>query len=155
MSDKFSPPAQIVHLAPGAQAAINGALVSVREACTLEVAPGAYVYTGRSLWPSGDDLRGPREELYFSLLECGSHEESFADERVRLFGLVNEVAARDPNLETQRECARCVAALMSGDAKAAVECAARLASSGMGADPVQSDPVSLALDRRRPARSQI
>ncbi|MEM6585261.1 MAG: hypothetical protein AAF692_05860 [Pseudomonadota bacterium] len=151
MSDKFSPPAQIVHLAPGAQAAINGALVSAREACTLEVAPGAYVHTGRSLWPSGDDVRGPREELYFSLLECGPHAERFEDERVRLFGLVNEVAARDPAHEIQRECARCVAALMSGDAKAAVECAARLASSGTSGHSAPSDPVNPAPDRRHSA----
>ena len=155
MSDKFSPPAQIVHLAPGAQAAINGALVSAREACTLEVAPGAYVHTGRARWPSGDDLRGPREELYFSLLECGPHAERFEDERVRLFGLVNEVAARDPSLKTQRECARCVAALMLGDAKVAVECAARLASSVSSGHPAPSDPVNPAHFLRHSARSEI
>ena len=102
MSQEFSPPPQVLHLPAGSQAVINGALVSVRENCTLEVASGAYVQTGRALWPSGEALQAPRDELYFSLLDCGADEERFEAERLRLFGLLSEVAVYDRIFVNQR-----------------------------------------------------
>ncbi|MEM7690035.1 MAG: hypothetical protein AAF291_13525 [Pseudomonadota bacterium] len=125
------PPPQTLHLAPGARAVINGAVVSAREACTLEVGPGAYVLTGRALWPSPDAPRNPRDELYFSLLDCGGDEERFFAERFRLFSLLSEVVTQDAAFEHQRECAHCAAALLGGDPKRAVQCAAHLASNGI------------------------
>jgi hypothetical protein len=122
---------RIVHLAAGAQAVINGALVCAREACTLEVGSGAYVLTGRPLWPSRDALRNPCDELYFSLLDCSADETRFLSERFRLFGLLSEVVARDRSYDGQRECSQCAAALMTGDRHAAVESAARMASRGL------------------------
>jgi len=125
------PPSQTVHLVAGAQAVINGALVSARQACTLEVGAGAYVLTGKALWPTPSQLRNPRDELYFSLLDCSASEERLNSERFRLFGLLGEVVASDRTYEGQRECAQCAAALMSGDAKAAIQSAARMASNNL------------------------
>ena len=122
---------QTVHLGPGAQAVINGALVCAREACTLEVGAGAYVLAGRSVWPSRDPLRNPCDELYFSLLDCSADEDRFLSERFRLFGLLSEVVAQDRSYEGQRECSQCAAALMAGDRHAAVQSAARMASSAL------------------------
>ena len=129
--EETSPHTKTVHLAPGAQAVINGALVSAREACTLEVGSGAYVMTGRSHWPSRNPLRNPRDELYFSLLDCSSDEARFHKERFRLFRLLSEVVAHDRTYEGQRECTQCAAALMSGDRRAAVQSAARMASKSL------------------------
>lgn len=125
---------QTVHLAPGAQAVINGALVSARESCTLEVGSGAYVLTGRALWPTRNAIRNPKDELYFSLVECSADPELFEAERFRLFGLLGEVVAQDRTHEGQRECALCAAALMAGDRAEAVLSAARMASSAMQLD---------------------
>lgn len=133
--NSFPPHTQTVHLAAGSQAVINGALVSAREACTLEVGSGAYVLTGRGMWAPrrGEQqaVRNPRDELYFSLLDCSADAERFGEERFRLFGLLGEVVAQDRTHEGQRECAQCAAALMAGDARAAVQSAARMASSGL------------------------
>ncbi|NQX93910.1 MAG: hypothetical protein HRT64_03130 [Erythrobacter sp.] len=129
--EKTPPPNQVVHLSAGAHAVINGALVSSREACTLEVGAGAYVLTGRALWPAHSAPRNPCDELYFSLLDCVADEERFFTERFRLFALLGEVAAQGALYERQRECSQCAAALMAGDAKAALQCAARMASSRM------------------------
>ncbi|MEM6495057.1 MAG: hypothetical protein AAF650_11840 [Pseudomonadota bacterium] len=133
MSQESSTPptTRTVHLAPGAQAVINGALVSAREACTLEVGAGAYVLTGRALWPAHSALRNPCDELYFSLLDCLVDEDRFFDERFRLFALLGEAAAQDGTLERQSECSRCAAALMAGDPHLAVQAAARMASCGL------------------------
>ncbi|MEO1730951.1 MAG: hypothetical protein AAFR64_09450 [Pseudomonadota bacterium] len=132
MADQYSQPhSQTVRLAAGAQAVINGALVSTRDACTLEVGSGAYVLTGRALWPAPSELRNPRDELYFSLLDCGADEERLTNERFRLFGLLGEVVAHDRTHEGQRECAQCAAALMAGDTKAAIQSAARMASNNL------------------------
>lgn len=119
---------QTVQLAAGAQAVINGALVTVRQDCTLEVGAGAFVLTGRGLWHGRGKVRHPSEELYFSLLDCGSDDARFHDERFRLFGLLSEVVAQDRSYEAQRECAQCAAALMGNDIKAAVQSAARMAA---------------------------
>ena len=110
---------------------INGALVCAREACTLEVGAGAYVLSGRSLWPSRDALGNPCDELYFSLLDCSADEARFLSERFRLFGLLSEEVVRDRSYEGQRECSQCAAALMTGDRQAAVQSAARMASSAL------------------------
>lgn len=149
MSQEFSPPPQVLHLAAGSQAVINGALVSARENCTLEVAAGAYVQTGRALWPAGEALRAPRDELYFSILDCGLDDERFEAERLRLFSLLGEVIAQDRGYETQRECSVCAAALMTGDAKAALESAARMVSTRSEAGAKRAGQTGDRPDRRR------
>ncbi|MEM9310242.1 MAG: hypothetical protein AAGA34_02250 [Pseudomonadota bacterium] len=132
MSQEDTPPStQTVRLARGAQVVINGALVSASESCTLEVGSGAYVLTGRALWPVRSSLRNPQDELYFSLLDCSADTERFTSERFRLFGLLGEVVAQDRTHEGQRECAQCAAALLGGDKDAAVESAARMAANGL------------------------
>lgn len=122
---------QTVHLSKGAQVVINGALVSASDDCTLEVGSGAYVVTGRAVWPGRDALRNPRDELYFSMLDCSADEDRFVAERFRLFALLSEVVAQDRSYEGQRECAQCAAALMTGDRQAAVQSAARMASKSL------------------------
>lgn len=143
------PPPQIVHLAPGSQAVINGALVSAREACTLEVATGAYILTGRELWPAHTGPRNPSDELYFSLLDCAADEDRFDDERFRLFALLGEVAAKSGFIARQRECSQCAAALMAGDVQNALDCAARMASSGLEDGRTRTKSPGVFVDRRR------
>ncbi|MEL6486479.1 MAG: hypothetical protein AAFQ13_04950 [Pseudomonadota bacterium] len=106
--------------------------------CTLEVGAGAYVLTGRALWPTRSGLHNPADELYFSVLDCSPDEERFAAERFRLFGLLGEVVAHDRSYEGQRECAQCAAALMAGDRTAAVQSAARMASNGLQRGPTRT-----------------
>ena len=153
--EKTPPPNQVVHLSAGAHAVINGALVSSREACTLEVGAGAYVLTGRALWPAHSAPRNPCDELYFSLLDCVADEERFFTERFRLFALLGEVAAQGALYERHRECSRCAAALMAGDPKAAVQSAARMASSRMEAESHSALAPGQFRDRRRASPSGI
>lgn len=122
---------QTLHLAAGARAIINGALVSTREACTLEIGSGAFVLAGRTIEPGGAGLRNPRDELYLSLLDCRHDAGRLESQRERLFALIGEVVAQDCSHLAQYECAQCAAALMSGDARAALEIAARMAASRM------------------------
>jgi flagellar biosynthesis regulator FlbT len=127
MDTSETPPApQKITLQAGAQAVINGALVTATQACTLEVGSGAFVLTGRGLWREREALRHPHEELYFSMLEAGSSPERFHDAQRRLFNLLSQVVAQSPSHIAQKECAVCAAALMSGDARAASASAARL-----------------------------
>lgn len=125
------PPTQMVELEPGAQAVINGALVSATSVCTLEVGAGAFVLTGRGLWREREALRHPCEELYFSMLEAGSDPERFADSRYRFFNLLAQVVAQTRTHQGQKECSNCAAAMMADDIQAAIESAARLASEGL------------------------
>lgn len=125
------PPTQEVSLEPGAQAVINGALVSAKSACTLEVGAGAFVLTGCGLWREREALRHPGEELYFSMLEAGTNPERFAAERFRYFNLLAQVVAQTKTSHGQKECAACAAAMMADDIQTAIESAARLASDGL------------------------
>lgn len=130
---------RIVHLAASEQVVINGALVTARQGCSFEIGTGAFVLTGGLLRQPRDGLRSPSDELYFSLLDCGSDEGRFASARFRMFELLGEVVARERTHEAQRECSQCAAALMAGDSKAAVESAARLASRRLQASMTQSE----------------
>lgn len=130
-TDSDSKP-QMVALARGGQAVINGALVVANEPCMLEVSAGAYVLTGRALWR--ESMRDPHAELYFSIVEAGTDAERFAEARFRLFALLSQVVTLDRSAQAQRECAACSAALMSGDIKTATRSAARLASEKMAQD---------------------
>ncbi|MEE4289956.1 MAG: hypothetical protein V2J14_11335 [Erythrobacter sp.] len=143
-------PPQTIELAAGAQAVINGALVTAREACTLEVGSGASVLTGRALWPSRRRLHSPSDELYFSLLDCSADPVRFAAERFRLYGLLGEVVAQDRSHEGQRECSLCAAALMAGDARGAVESAARMASTALEKRPTRTRVPGVTGARRGP-----
>ena len=153
-NDHPFPSTKRVHLASGGQAVINGALVSAREACTLEICAGAYVLTGKGRSPHSDPLRNPRDELYFSLLECSASEARFGDERFRLFALLSEVVAHDRTYEGQRECARCAAALMAGDAQEAVQSAARMASRELASRTAHAYEALNQLERSAPPFKQ-
>ncbi|MEP0189450.1 MAG: flagellar biosynthesis repressor FlbT [Erythrobacter sp.] len=126
------PPTQELALEPGAQAVINGALISATSACTLHVGAGAFVLTGRRLWCQQNALRHPAEELYFSMLEAGTEPDRFATERYRFFSLLAQVVAQTKTRHGQKECAACAAAMMAEDTKSAIESAARLAADGLG-----------------------
>ncbi|MEM9501118.1 MAG: hypothetical protein AAF941_04665 [Pseudomonadota bacterium] len=141
VSDDIPPP-QIVQLEAGAQAVINGALLTAREGCSFEVGSGAFVLTGPALRGGRPAIRNPRDELYFSLLEAGTNPDRFAEARFRLFHLLAEVVEQDRTHQAQRECAMCAAALMAGDTAEAVRCAARIASDRYEA-PRGGRPLSL------------
>lgn len=123
---KTSP--QSVHLAAGAQAVVNGALVTAKTDCELEVGSGAVVFTGRALWRTRDAAHHPSEELYFSLLEASANPKRFENERYRLFRLLSQVVAQERTHEAQRECTLCASALLAGNAEDATQSASRLAS---------------------------
>lgn len=123
-----NPLPQTITLAAGAQAVINGALVTAKGSCELEIGAGSFVVTGRALDRMPTPLRNPREELYFSILEASTDDERFVEARFRLFSLLAQVVQHDRTYQGQRECAACAAALMAGNAAEAVRCAARLAS---------------------------
>lgn len=122
------PKPHLVTLEAGAQAVINGAIVTATGPCVLEVGSGAFVLAGRGLQRSRDALYHPHEELYFSMLEAGTSPERFDESRYRLFGLLAQVVAQSRTHAAQKECAACAAAMMAGDTKAAIASAARLAS---------------------------
>ncbi|MEM7665478.1 MAG: hypothetical protein AAF250_06435 [Pseudomonadota bacterium] len=122
------PQPQLVTLDAGAQAVINGALVTAIGPCRFEVGSGVFVLTGNALHRGKGSLRNPREELYFSMLEASAGPERFAEARLRLFRLLAEVVAQDRTHQGQRECALCAAALMAGKASDAVRSAARIAA---------------------------
>ena len=149
------PPAQIVHLEPGAQVVINGALVCAREACALEIGAGAFVLAGRALFGDDNAVHNPCDELYFSLLDCVADAERFYADRFRLFALLGEVAAQEGLIERHREGPRCAAALMAGDVETAVESAARMASSGMETARRHTATLGSRVERRRTAHRRI
>ncbi len=122
------PTYQTVSLALGDQAVINGALVTAKGACSIEVSHGAFVMTGRKLRQARATTQNPSEELYFSLLEVEASRGRFEEERMRLFQLLSEIAVRDEGTEQQSDCTRCAVALMIGDAAQATTIAARLAA---------------------------
>lgn len=117
---------QVLNLAPGGQAVINGALITAQNACSIDVGSGAYVFSGRTLWR--DDLRNPHEELYFSVLEASRTADRFAEEQFRLFALLSQVVTQDRSHDAQKECALCASALLTGKREDATRSAARLAS---------------------------
>ena len=121
-----NPRPQLIVLEAGAQAVINGALVTANEPCSLEVGSGAFVLTGRAMRRPRQSLRNPREELYFSMLDASANADRFAESQFRLFGLLAEVVAQDRSHQGQRECALCAAALIAGDADEAVRSASRI-----------------------------
>ncbi|MDJ0641175.1 MAG: hypothetical protein QNJ15_00020 [Erythrobacter sp.] len=122
------PTPQKVRLTAGAQAVINGALVTAVGPCELEVGAGSFVLTGRWAGRSPAAMRAPREELYFSMLDASVDDERFAESRFRLFGLLAQVVAQERSYQGQRECSSCAAAIMAGDIDESVRSAARLAS---------------------------
>ena len=132
------PPPQTLHLVGGAQAVINGAIVTATEDCTLEVGSGAFVVAGRTLHPGNEALRNPHDELYLSLLECSVDRPRFEAKRERLFRLLAYVIGKDPSHTAQRECAMCAAAMDMGDISAAVESASRLAFARLERGPTRT-----------------
>lgn len=129
------PPFRKVHLAAGAQAVINGALVTAIGPCELEVGAGSFVLTSHLANRQLSDVRAPREELYFSMLDASTDEERFAEARFRLFGLLAQVVVHDRTYQGQRECTACAAAIMAGNIEESVRSAARLASERFAEEP--------------------
>lgn len=117
-----------VFLEAGAQAVINGALVTAIEPCRFEVCAGGHVFSGRSLWRERSSGRSPHQELYFAVLEAAVGEEKLLEAKFRLFQLLGHVVTANRTLEGQRECSRFASALIDGDTKEVVACASRLAS---------------------------
>ncbi|MEM7702496.1 MAG: hypothetical protein AAF251_11210 [Pseudomonadota bacterium] len=149
MSRDTTPPTQLIHLASGARAVINGALVASREPCTLEVGAGAYVLTGLQMWDAHNSPRNPQDELYFSILDCADDQDRFESEQFRLFALLAEVAAQCGIGGGQRECSECAAALMAGNAQKALDCAARMASSRLVNGPMRTQSTGARVERRK------
>lgn len=119
---------QTVELEAGAQCVINGALVTARTPCVLDVGSGGCVIAGRALWRPQKRSNSPHEELYFAVLDAGADAEAFAEARYRLFALLAQVVTYDRTHEAQRECACCASALNAGDIQDAIASAARLVS---------------------------
>lgn len=119
---------QFVELDAGAQAVINGALVTAIEPCRFEVGGGAYVFSGRSLWRDRSSISSPHQELYFAVLEAATGEERLLEARFRLFQLLAHVVTANRTLEGQQECSRFASALIDGDTREVVACASRLAT---------------------------
>ena len=147
------PRPQIIRFPRGGQAVINGALVTAPEACTLEVGVEAFVLTGRALWPQDTPLTSPCDELYFSLMEAGADPMRFESERFRLFQLLSQVVAQTRSRDGQKECARCAAALLAGDAETATRSASRLAAAclaeaGQGRRHLRPFPQSMPIRHR-------
>ena len=126
-----------IELQPGAQAVVNGALVTALDTCRFDVSPGAYVVSGRSLWRDRRSSRAPQDELYFAVLEAAIEEHGLVEARFRLFQLLAHVVIHNRSHAAQRECSRFAAALMEGNAQEVVECAARLASHTTRSAPVR------------------
>lgn len=115
-------------LETGAQAVINGALVTAVEPCRFEVGAGAQVFSGRALWRDRSSGRNPHQELYFAVLEAAVGEGELLEARFRLFQLLAHVVMANRTVDGQRECSRFASALIDGDVDEVVACASRLAS---------------------------
>lgn len=154
MADQpFNPALQQCALAAGAQVVINGALVTAKSDCTLEVCPGAYLFTGRGL--SAGLVRNPHQELYFSLTEVADSAEQFEQERLRLFALLSQVVLQDRDRETQEECSRCAAAMLMGDCERAAISAAQLASMRLGTADDAADADQRRVGAQTPLVSKV
>ena len=154
MADQpFNPALQQCALAAGAQAVINGALVTAKSDCTFEVCTGAYLFTGRGL--SASLVRNPHQELYFSLTEVANSAERFAQERLRLFELLSQVVLQDRDRETREECSRCAAAMLMGDRARAAMIAAQLASMRLGSADDAADADQCKVDAQTPLASKL
>lgn len=129
-SHEATPEARTITLAAGAQAVINGALVTATTPCQFEVGSGAVVLTGRSMWRDRRTGEGAAaKELYFAMLELSASPKALASARFQMFALLNQVVAQDRTHRAQKECATCASALIAGDEKAALASARRLAES--------------------------
>ena len=114
-----------LHLAAGAQAIINAALVTARGPCLLQVGSGAHVLHGQGLRPVGSAKLIARE-LYYSLLKAKAGGEPSGEALGSYFALLGQMVAQMRTHEAQVECARCAAALTSGDLDAAIRSVRRL-----------------------------
>ena len=119
-------------LADGDRAVINGALMTARGACELEIDSTAFVLAGPALHHGANALRNPREELYFSMIHASTNSTRFVEERFRLFTLLSQIIAQEPSEEVQSECAKCSVALIVLDMEVAIRSASRLASQSLG-----------------------
>ncbi len=131
----------------GAQAVINGALVSAIGPCHFTVGSGGYILTGRALWPD-HTARQLARDLYLKLIVASHSEEGIAGQRGPLFDLLGKAVAQLRTHEAQAECSNCAAAILSGDLEAAVASARRLTIS-------QDGPLPGPVARPHPARMAI
>lgn len=121
-------PARRIHLETGAQAVINGALVTASAPCWLELSPGAHVFTGRKAERPTGSPQSAYSDLYFALLAASAETEEVQASRYRLMDLLGEVVMQERKPQGQRECSRCAAAINAGQLHVAVESARRLAA---------------------------
>ena len=122
-----------LNLAPGAQAVINGAIVTAAESCRLNVEPGAFVLVSGLPTPERAKVHDARQELYLSLLDLIRRPRADDEETIRLFRLLSDVAAQGTDQEAKQDCMTCCSALMAGRLVEASRPAARLASSSLAA----------------------
>lgn len=118
---------QTINVPAGGQVVVNGALITLAQACSITIAPGAYALAGSKLDQARVSTRNPSEELYFSLLEIEAAGPRSDDQRVRLFGLLSEVAAKNGEMGLQSDCTACAAALMMGNLADATSIASQIA----------------------------
>ena len=120
-----SPEPRELCLERGAQAVINGALVTALEPCRLEIGSGAHVLAGRSLWRerSADDLA---RELYLLLLEAGMTGDGMRLQQDALFDLLGRLVAQLRSHSAQVQISRCALAIRSGDIDLALASARHL-----------------------------
>lgn len=134
------PPSPSCSLKAGEQVVINGALVTVQSDCTLSVCPSASVFTGRAL--SAGRVNDPHIELYLSLSQVADNEERFSEERLRLFGLLSQIALENREAEVEDELRRCTLALLGGKRIDALLSAGALAASQtMESEDVRPEPL--------------
>ncbi|WFL78748.1 hypothetical protein P7228_06705 [Altererythrobacter arenosus] len=136
-----------VRLDTGAQAVVNGALVTAVTPCWFEVGSGGFVLTGRGLWPDRPAVELTRE-LYLLLIEASLAENGLEARRKPLFDLLGRAVAQMRTHEAQSECSLCAAAILSGDLDAALGSARRLTAS-------QDRPVARRTTAPHPARLLI
>ncbi|MBV7265658.1 flagellar biosynthesis repressor FlbT [Erythrobacter ani] len=150
------PKPKTIELQAGAQAVVNGALVTARSPCILDIGSGACVLAGRALWREYGTESSPHEELYFAVLEAAADPESFAAAQYSLFTLLAQVVTFDRTHASQLECAFCASALIAGQTKDAVASAARLATRHVEMQPrVSSVPGVPPRKRDRPVTHEI
>ncbi len=117
-----------IGLAPGAQVVINGALVTARGPCEIEVGSGAVVMSGDTFGAKSSSRVDPAAEFYLALLNASANPERFTSDRDMLFAMLGKVVAHHRTHWAQEECALCAAAIIAGESEPALASARRMAS---------------------------
>lgn len=115
-----------VSLREGEQAVINGALVTAIADSTFFVSAGASVIAARAPRPRDTGAK-PAHELYYAALGAAGSDQTLAQQRQRLLGLLAETVARYRTREAQEQCSAFAVGLVAGDIDAMLTAARKLA----------------------------